>query len=357
MKRESIKRIVKAVGLDDEIDLESQENGIPPLLDMMVDPGQEPLRIDRFIQSKTTKITRSKIQKMIESDLVKVNGNVVKTNHKIKPGDHIEVEDTREEVLDHIVAEDCLPPIVHEDGDLLIVNKPAGMVCHPGHGIHSGTLLNGLAKHFHENREEYTLPRFGLLHRIDKNTSGLLVIAKTVRALRKLQNQFFKHTIERKYIALVWGDVEEDEGTIQTKIGRHPRYRNIMSVMEEHEKGKEAITHYKVIERFGYVTLIECELETGRTHQIRVHMKHLGHPLFNDVQYGGNRILKGTVYSKYKSFVENCFKIMPRHALHAKTLGFKHPGTKEETLYSSEIPEDFSSVIEKWRRYTKARQA
>ncbi len=333
------------------------EKDTPYFLDIIVDPGQEPLRIDKFVQSKTPNMSRSKIQKLIEEGKVLINNKVEKANFKIKPQDHVQVEDIREEVSDHIEPEDCMPEIVHEDADVLIVNKPAGMVCHPGHGNRSGTLLNGLAKYFEENQEEYSLPRFGLLHRIDKNTSGLLVIAKTLRALRKMQSQFFEHTVERKYIALVWGDVEEDAGTIHTKIGRHPRYRNLFAVMEEHEEGKEAITHYKVLERFGYVTLVECQLETGRTHQIRVHMKHLGHPLFNDVQYGGDKVLKGTVYAKYKQFIENNFNLMKGHSLHAQTLGFEHPDTSEQVHYLQALPDYFQETLERWRRYASYKDA
>ncbi len=350
-----IKDIVKAAGLyQDTLDMENNKYNDPTyFLDIIVDPGQELLRVDKYVHSKSPNISRSKIKRMLEEGKVLINGQKIKPNVKVKPGDRIQVEDIREEPEESIQAEDCLPPIVYEDGDILVVNKPVDMICHPGAGINRGTLLNGLAQHFEENREEYTLPRLGLIHRIDRNTSGLLVIAKKVRAMRKLQSQFFEHTVNRKYIALVWGDVPENEGTIDAPIGRHPRQRNIMTVVDEHQEGKRAVTHYKVLERFGYVTLIECRLETGRTHQIRVHMKHLGHPLFNDTHYGGDRILKGTVFSKYKQFIENNFKIMQGHSLHAQTLGFVHPDTKEDVFFEAPLPEYFSDVLTRWRRYTQ----
>ncbi len=246
--------------------------------------------------------------------------------------------------------------IVYEDDDIMVINKPAGMVVHPGCGNYRGTLVNGVAYYLKEKNpglSESELPRFGLVHRIDKNTSGLLVLAKTEKASLDLANQFFEHTVQRKYIALVWGDFEEDEGTVTAHVGRHQRFRKIMDSYPEGDHGKEATTHFRVLERFGYVTLIECRLETGRTHQIRVHMQHIGHPLFNDETYGGDRIVKGTVFSKYRQFVDNCFAICPRHALHAKTLGFIHPITKQEMLFDSELPEDILAVIEKWRNYTQ----
>jgi 23S rRNA pseudouridine1911/1915/1917 synthase len=244
--------------------------------------------------------------------------------------------------------------IVFEDDDLMVINKPAGMVVHPGSGNYSGTLLNGVAYYLQQKNpdiSESTLPRFGLVHRIDKNTSGLLVLAKHDKAMRHLAKQFFDHTVKRRYMALVWGDVEQDSGTIIAHVGRHQRLRKLFEAYPEGEHGKEAITHYTVLERFNYVTLVQCILETGRTHQIRVHMKHLGHPLFNDDFYGGDRIVKGTVYTKYKQFVENCFAICSRQALHAKTLGFTHPTTGEELYFESDLAEDISAVIEKWKKY------
>ncbi len=324
------------------------------LLDMKVDPGQELLRLDKYIQSKMEKVSRNKIQKYLEAGNILVNQKVEKSNYKVRPGDHIQVIDLRDERPALITPEDCMPPIEYEDAQVLIVNKPAGMVCHPGHGNYTGTLLHGLAHHYNKNSEEYDLDRFGLVHRIDKDTTGLLVVAKSEQAMRSLQKQFQDHTTERKYVALVWGDVPEDEGTIEGPIGRHPRHRNIFTVVDEHEEGKNAITHYKVLKRYGYVTLIECQLETGRTHQIRVHLKHIGHTLFGDGHYGGDKILKGTVFSKYKQFIENNLKIMPRQALHAKSLGFVHPETDEKMVFDSELPEDFQQVLEKWDRYTGA---
>ena len=253
-----------------------------------------------------------------------------------------------------VVPEKMELNIVYEDADLMMINKPAGMVVHPGSGNYTGTLLNGVSYYLlqqNPNLSEDTLPRFGLVHRIDKNTSGLLVLAKTDKAMRQLAKQFFDHTTSRKYVALVWGDVVNDTGTIVAHVGRHLRLRKLFEAYPEGDHGKEAITHYRVLERFGYVTLVECILETGRTHQIRVHMKHLGHPLFNDDFYGGDKIVKGTVYTKYKQFVENCFQICKRQALHAKTLGFVHPSTEKEMLFDSEVPQDIQQVIEKWRRY------
>jgi 23S rRNA pseudouridine1911/1915/1917 synthase len=245
--------------------------------------------------------------------------------------------------------------IFYEDDEILVINKPPGLVVHPASGNYSGTLINGVAWYLQEenkNISEETLPRFGLVHRIDKNTSGLLVLAKTSQAVASLARQFFNHSIKREYQALVWGDLKEDSGTIVAHIGRHQRFRKLFEAYPEGDYGKEAVTHFEVLERFGYVTLIKCILETGRTHQIRVHMKYIGHPLFNDETYGGNKILKGTIFNKYKQFVENCFEICQRQALHAKTLGFEHPATKKEVLFNSELPEDMSAVIEKWRGYS-----
>jgi 23S rRNA pseudouridine1911/1915/1917 synthase len=256
-----------------------------------------------------------------------------------------------------IVPEKIDLNIFHEDDDILVINKAAGMVVHPGSGNYTGTLLNGVAWYLqHENPSitEQILPRFGLVHRIDKNTSGLLVLAKNDKAMRQLAKQFYDHTVSRQYVALVWGDLEKEEGTIIAHVGRNLRYRKLFEAYPEGDHGKEAITHYKVLERFNYVTLVQCVLETGRTHQIRVHMKHIGHPLFNDDFYGGDKIVKGTIFSKYKQFVDNCFAICPRQALHAKTLGFIHPATGEEIFFDTELPNDMQKVIEKWRGYIKA---
>lgn len=328
-------------------------------LTLLVDKGQEPLRIDKFLQQRIEKATRNKIQKAIDLGHVTVNGNAIKANYKIKPGDLIVTySDTTPESTD-VVPENMPLNIVYEDDDLMVINKPAGLVVHPGSGNYSGTLLNGVAWHLKQQNpsvDEETLPRFGMVHRIDKNTSGLIVLAKSDTAAMDLAKQFFDHTVDRKYMALVWGNFEEDHGTITGHVGRHQRFRKIMDVYPDGEYGKEATTHYSLLERFNYVTLVECRLETGRTHQIRVHMQHIGHSLFNDDTYGGDRIVKGTIFAKYKQFVENCFEICPRHALHAKTLGFIHPRTRQKMEFNSELPSDITTVIEKWRRYSNAPQ-
>lgn len=320
-------------------------------LQFVTDKGQEPTRIDKFIMNKIEHATRNKIQQALEAGLILVNGAVVKSNYKIRPGDEVIVYETRERESTEVIPEDIPLNIIYEDDALLVINKPVGMVVHPGNGNYTGTLVNGLAHYLDKGEED--LPRVGLVHRIDKNTTGLIVIGKTEDALTKLAAQFKKHTVHRRYIALVWGDLEENEGTIEANIGRNIRHRKKMEAYPDGEHGKEAITHYKVIERFNYVTLVELRLETGRTHQIRVHMKLIGHPLFNDETYGGDKIVKGTVFTKYRQFVDNCFKVIPRHALHAKELGFKHPETNEWIQFDSELPEDMTNVIEKWRVYTK----
>lgn len=320
-----------------------------------IDKGQEPLRIDKFLMQRLEGATRNKLQQSINLGMVTVNGKEVKPNYKVKPGDSVIIfSDMSPEETD-IVPEKLNLDIAYEDADLIIINKPAGMVVHPGSGNYSGTLLNGISWYLQQQTpgiSEDALPRFGMVHRIDKNTSGLLVLAKTDKAMRHLAKQFFDHTISRKYVALVWGDVAEDEGTIIAHVGRHQRFRKLFEAYPEGDHGKEAITHYRVIERFGYVTLVECILETGRTHQIRVHMKHIGHPLFNDDFYGGDKIVKGTVYSKYKQFVDNCFDICKRQALHAKTLGFVHPATGQNVLFETPMPPDMATLIEKWRKYS-----
>jgi 23S rRNA pseudouridine1911/1915/1917 synthase len=324
----------------------------------VVSKGQEPLRVDKFLMSKIEGATRNKIQQAIESGFVLVNNQTIKANYKVRPGDEIiTFSDTSPE--DREIIPQPLPlNIVHEDASILIINKPAGLVMHPGSGNPNGTVVNGVVWHLKQQQPDLSedqLPRFGMVHRIDKNTSGLIVLAKTSEASLFLAKQFFDHTVERKYVALVWGDIKEDTGTIQAHVGRHQRVRKIMDAYPEGEVGKHAITHYRVLERFGYTTLVECRLETGRTHQIRVHMQHIGHPLFNDDTYGGDRIVKGTVYTKYKQFVDNCFTICSRHALHAQTLGFVHPLSKEKVLFESELAEDMQQVIEKWRTYVKAK--
>lgn len=320
------------------------------------DKGQEPYRIDKFLMNRIEGATRNKLQQAINTGLILVNNKEVKQNYKIKAFDQIVVYSDLSPESTEIVPEKIPLAIVYEDDDLLIINKPAGMVVHPGSGNYSGTLLNGIAWYLqHENPSisEKTLPRFGLVHRIDKNTSGLLVLAKKDKAMRQLAKQFYDHTVKRQYLALVWGDLENDEGTIVAHVGRNLRYRKLFEAYPEGDHGKEAITHYKVLERFNYVTLVQCVLETGRTHQIRVHMKHIGHPLFNDDFYGGDKIVKGTIFSKYKQFVDNCFAICPRQALHAKTLGFIHPTTGKEIFFEAELPDDMKKLIEKWRNYIK----
>ena len=315
--------------------------------------GQSALRVDKFLMNMIENTTRNKIQQAAENGSILVNDVAVKSNYKVKAGDVVRL------VLAHPTYEQLLTPenipldIVYEDDQLLVINKPAGMVVHPGHGNYSGTLVNALAYHF-ENLPMNSSERPGLVHRIDKDTTGLLVVAKTEHAMAYLTKQFAEKTSEREYVALVWGNIEEDEGTVEGNIGRHDTNRMRMAVHESDEKGKHAVTHYKVLERFGYVTLVSCQLETGRTHQIRVHMKHIGHTLFNDERYGGDSILKGTTFTKYKQFVENCFKVLPRQALHAKTLGFEHPITKEFLRFDSPIPQDLQECIDKWRVYSKA---
>ncbi|RLD26652.1 MAG: RNA pseudouridine synthase [Bacteroidetes bacterium] len=331
-----------------------QDNDLYEHHSFTVEKGQHPLRIDKYLMNFIENATRNKIQSAAKEGSIFVNGTPVKSNYKVKPFDEIKV------LLSHpphehlLVGEDIPIHVVYEDDNLLVVDKPAGMVVHPGHGNYSGTLINALIFHF-DNLPKNSSDRPGLVHRIDKDTSGLLVVAKTENAMTHLSNQFAKKTSEREYIALVWGNMEGDEGTIEGNIGRHPKNRLQNTVFEgdDEEKGKPAVTHYKALERLGYVTLVSCKLETGRTHQIRVHMKHIGHTLFNDERYGGERILKGTIFTKYKQFVDNCFKILPRQALHAKTLGFEHPKTGKWMSFTSETPDDMQQCIEKWRGYTK----
>lgn len=325
---------------------------------LVIDKGQEPLRLDKFLVGRIENATRNKVQKAIEAGRVLVNNKQVQPNYKIRPSDEVVVYSDKEVQGEEIIPEDIPLNIAYEDPDVMIINKPAGMVVHPGCGNYTGTLINGVAWYLTQQNKtisEETLPRFGMVHRIDKNTSGLMVLAKTEKAVTSLAKQFFDHTVHRKYIALVWGDMQEDQGTVNAHIGRHLKHRKLFAAYPDGDHGKEAITHYKVLERFGYVTLVECHLETGRTHQIRVHMQYIGHPLFNDDTYGGDTIVKGTVFSKYKQFVDNCFAICPRHALHAKTIGFKHPTTRKEVLFDSELADDMKQVIEKWRGYVKAK--
>ena len=317
------------------------------------DRGQSPLRINKYLADHLQDTSRHRVQLAIEAEYVRVNGQVVKASYKVRPLDVITLVMPYQRRGVEIKPEPIPLDIVYEDDDLLVINKPAGLVVHPGHGNYSGTLVNGLAYYLgREPVDGQTDERLGLLvHRIDKDTSGLLVVAKTDAAQIELARQFFHHTIERRYWALVWGNIAEDAGTIDAPIGRDPNDRLRFKVCADESQGKHAVTHYRVLERLGYVTLVECILETGRTHQIRVHMNHIGHPLFNDTRYGGDRILKGTVYARYKQFIDNCFSLCPRQALHAKTLGFIHPTTKKKISLDSEIPSDMSALLEKWRRY------
>ena len=316
------------------------------------DSGQEPLRVDNFLMNRIENATRNKIQQAAVAGSIFVNDNAVKSNYRVKGGDVVRV------LLAHPPHEALLTPeempldIVYEDDTLLVVNKSAGLVVHPGHGNYSGTLINGLLYHFGQLPKNSN-NRPGLVHRIDKDTSGLLVVAKTEHAMAHLSQQFHDKSSERQYLALVWGDVTDEIGTVDGHLGRDPKNRLLMTVFPDADLGKNAVTHYEVVERFGYVTLVRCVLETGRTHQIRAHMKHIGHTLFSDARYGGDKILKGTTFTKYKQFVDNCFKLLPRQALHAKTLGFIHPKSNKKISFDSEIPEDINSVINKWRLYSK----
>ncbi len=324
----------------------------------VADNGQKPLRVDKFLSNRIEGISRNKIQAAAAAGNILVDDKPVKSNYKVKPQEVISV------VMDHpkreleIIAQDIPLEVVYEDEELIVVNKPAGMVVHPGYGNYTDTLVNALAYHFKDlDMFSTNDPRPGLVHRIDKNTTGLLVIAKTEFAKMHLAKQFFDRTTKRSYSALVWGNPTEAEGTVVGHIGRSLKNRKMMAVFPDGDYGKHAVTHYKVIENLGYISLVECRLETGRTHQIRVHMKHIGHPLFNDFEYGGDKILKGTTFSKYKQFVENCFGMIPGQALHAKTLGFTHPKTGELMEFSSDLPEGFVNIIDKWRVYTSSREA
>ncbi len=316
------------------------------------DSGQDPLRVDKFLMNRIENATRNKIQQAAVAGSIVVNEKAVKSNYRVKPGDTVRV------LLAHPPHEDLLVPeemeldIVYEDDALLVVNKPAGIVVHPGHGNYTGTLINGLIYHF-EQLPKNSNNRPGLVHRIDKDTSGLLVIAKTELAMAHLAQQFHDKTSQRQYLALVWGDIDGEKGTVKGHLGRDPKNRLLMTVFPEADQGKHAVTHYEVVERFGYVTLVRCILETGRTHQIRAHMKYIGHTLFSDSRYGGDKILKGTTFTKYKQFVDNCFKQLPRQALHAQTLGFIHPETKKSMSFECPLPQDFEGALTKWRNYAQ----
>jgi len=332
---------------------EQEDDGLHEHYRFEASSGQVPLRVDKFLMNFVENATRNKIQQAAKEGCVWVNDVPVKSNYKVKPNDVVRV------MFSHPPYEQLLTPqnipieIVYEDDDVLVVNKAAGMVVHPGHGNYEGTLINALIYHF-DNLPNNSSGRPGLVHRIDKDTSGLLVVAKNEESMTHLAKQFFDKTSQREYVALVWGNIEEDEGTIEGNIGRHPKNRLQNTVWEgdDADKGKPAVTHFEVIERLGYVTLVKCKLETGRTHQIRVHMKYIGHTLFNDERYGGEKILKGTTFTKYKQFVDNCFRTLPRQALHARTLGFVHPKTGEQLFFEAPLPSDIQECVEKWRKYS-----
>ena len=346
---------LSADSLENEEELEEESNGLYEHFRLVADKGQQLLRIDKFLIDHLRDTSRNRIQQAAKAGFIHANGKPVKSNYRVKPGDVITLLLDRPRYENTILAEDIPLDVVFEDDQLMVINKPDGLVVHPGCGNYTGTLVNAIA--FHErNNPNYDPndPAVGLVHRIDKDTSGLLVVAKTPEAKTKLGLQFFNKTTRRRYNALVWGNFEEDEGRIEGNIARNPRDRMQMAVFDPQSGiGKHAVTHYRVLQRFGYVTLVECILETGRTHQIRVHMKHIGHPLFNDERYGGTQILRGTQSGNYQSFIRNCFEICPRQALHAKTLGFKHPKTEKEMDFTTELPEDMKQLIEKWDTFIK----
>ncbi len=343
--------------------LENLENYNFEEFSFVVDKKQKPLRLDKFLSDRIQNVTRSKIQKGIDQGIIRVNENQVKSNYKIRPSDVISGYIPKNlEAAKGVIAEDIPLDIVYEDDDVMIINKPSGMVVHPGVSNYSGTLVNALKYYFEENplpiMQGNDIDRPGIVHRIDKFTTGLLLIAKNDEAMSFLAKQFFDHDIEREYLALVWGNFEESSGTVDVNIGRNPKNRKDMATFEDDELGsKRAVTHYEVVEDLYYVSLIKCRLETGRTHQIRVHMQHIGHPIFNDSTYGGDIIVKGTVFTKYKQFVQNCFDLMPGFALHAHTLGFVHPTTKEKMIFRQELPDNYAQLLDKWRKYTTYRKS
>lgn len=345
----------------------SKENNSADGLDLYehyrfrVDPGQTPIRIDKYLMDKIERVTRTRVQNGIRAGMVRVNNEEVKPNFKVKPNDLIVVSFTKPPKENApVLAQEIPLDVRYEDDEVMVIHKPWGLAVHPGIGIYDGTLVNGLAYYFRNQdlpiMKGNLQDRPGLVHRLDKDTTGLMVIAKTEHAMTHLAKQFFDHTIYRRYYALVWGEPLDREGTIVGHIGRHPKHRMVRHVFPEGEEGKHAVTHYKVIEGMYYVSLVECRLETGRTHQIRAHMRYKGHPLFGDTRYGGDKIVKGTVFSKYRQFVENCFKLIRRQALHAKSLGFVHPTTGEEMLFDSELPQDMEEVLTKWRNYISGRK-
>lgn len=341
----------------EEENFEQEEDGDEGLFEhfnLQADKGQSMLRIDKFLVDRLPNLSRNKIQTAAKANCIRVNGNAVKSNYKVKPSDEISLLMPHPKREIELIPENIPLEIVYEDDALIVLNKPAGLVVHPGYGNYTGTLVNALIYHFDNlpNKSD-EIGRPGLVHRLDKNTTGLMVVAKTEFALSHLANQFFERSTERKYYALVWGDVQEDSGTITGNLGRSLKNRKLMQVFPDGEYGKHAITHYQVLQRFGYVTLVECKLETGRTHQIRIHFNYIKHPLFNDMEYGGDKILKGTTFTKYKQFIQNCFGIIQRQALHAKTLGFVHPVSGEWMFFESELPTDFQQIIEKWSNYSR----
>ncbi|MCB9192544.1 MAG: RluA family pseudouridine synthase [Flavobacteriales bacterium] len=343
---------------DELLEEENEQDDLYEHHRFVADKGQEPLRIDKFLMDRLSNATRNKVQVAIRAGNVLANGNEIKPNYKVKPKDLITVVMAQPPRDRTILPENIPLNIVYEDAEVVVVNKPPDLVVHPGHGNYTGTLVNALMYHFKNlpDMGNFEEPRPGLVHRLDKGTSGIMVVAKAEMAMVGLAKQFFDRTTDRYYTALVWGDFEEDEGTVTGNIGRSLKNRLQMDVFPDGDQGKHAVTHYKVLERFGYVTLVQCKLETGRTHQIRVHMKHIGHPLFNDERYGGDQVLKGTTFAKYKQFIQNCFEIMPRPALHARYLAFTQPITKERLSFEADLPEDMQSVLEKWRVYTASRK-
>ncbi|HRN41477.1 MAG TPA: RluA family pseudouridine synthase [Vicingus sp.] len=339
---------------DNQLDEEEQE--FFEHYKFVADKGQDFLRVDKFLMDRIPNTSRNKIQVAASSGNILVNKKAVKSNYRVKPFDEISVVLPYPPREIELIPENIPLNILYEDDEVLVINKQAGLVVHPGYGNYTGTLVNGLIYHFNNLPNGNTNNRPGLVHRLDKNTSGIMVVAKTEFAMTHLANQFFERTTERRYNAIVWGDFEEDEGTITGNVARSLKNRKVMDVFPEGDIGKHAVTHYKVLKRYGYVTLIECKLETGRTHQIRVHMQHIGHSLFNDNEYGGDKILKGTSFAKYKQFITNCFEILPRQALHAKTLGFTHPTTKEWLQFNSALPDDMQQVLAKWDNYLVNRE-
>ncbi len=346
--------------MDDQLNdafIDQDENELFEHHRVIADPGQTPLRVDKFLSGLLANASRNRIQAAADAGYIRVNDVVVKANHKVKPGDVVVIYMDYPKREFKVVPEEIPLDIIFEDEEVIIINKPAGLVVHPGHGNYTGTLVNGLVYYLKDlSLFSEDDPRPGLVHRIDKDTSGLLVVAKSEIAKLNLSAQFFDKTIQRKYVALVWGDLKNENGSIEGNIGRSISNRQVFTVYPEGDHGKNAVTHYHVIERFGYVTLVECRLETGRTHQIRVHMKYLGHPLFNDATYGGDQILRGTTFTRYRQFINNCFRILPRQALHAKTLGFLHPATGKPMLFDSDLPEDMQQVILKWKNYVINRE-